>query len=101
MPVDNCNGRFICDTDMIRLDPDQFPPFLMSIIDAEIPFSLPCLCKKPEVREFGSKRSWDLPYCGIRSQVWYNVEEGESDRDGVRREEKIHDGHFDVGSVDR
>lgn len=93
MSVDLLDRRFVGDTDMIRLDPDQLSILRMRIIDAQIPLSLPSLQQKPQIREFGRKWSRDTLKSCIGCEVWYQPEEHECNWNGVGSEDEVGDRH--------
>lgn len=94
MPVDDGYGRRVGDTDMVGLDAHEFSVLLVRVLHALIPPALARLQQQPQGRELRGERAGDISDRGVRGVVWDDVEEEESDRDGVRREEEVDHGHF-------
>lgn len=87
-------GGRVCDTDMVRLNPDQFSILPVGFVHTSVSFALSCLQQQPQVREFCGKRSGDIPYGGIRSKVLDEVVEEQSSRNSDGGEEEVDHGHF-------
>jgi hypothetical protein len=93
MPVYLLDCRFICHTHMVWLYPNKLPIFLMCFVDALVALSLSCLQEKPEIREFGEERTWNISNFGVGGEVWDKPEEHESDGNCPGSEDEVGDGH--------
>jgi len=87
------DGRQIRDTDMVGLDPHEFPIFLVRLVHTLISFALPALQQQPEIRELGCEGPGDVPYPCIGSEVRDEEVERERDRDRIGRDQEIEDSH--------
>lgn len=93
MSVHHVNSGLIRDTDMIWLDPYKLSMLLVFRVDSEIPLPLTSLQQEPQIRELGSKWTWDRIQRSIGRQVWDEIEDEETNWDGPRGQQQIKDSH--------
>ena len=94
MAVDDLDGRFIRNTDMIRLNPHELAILLVCFINALVSFALPTLCQEPQIAELCSEWSWYISYAAIGSEVWHEPEEHEAKWNYIWTDKEIEDSHF-------
>jgi hypothetical protein len=93
MSIHLLDSRLIGNTDMVRLDANEFSVLLVRLVHTLVPLALSNLPQKPEIREPGGEGSWDVPNGGIGREVRHEPEENESHGNGIGSEEDVGDRH--------
>lgn len=84
--VDCLDSTVVRNTDVIWLDPNDFPKLLMSLVNSKISSSMPALPHQPEVGELSWEWGWTFRQTWI-SQVWKDVIEYWNEQESPRGEE--------------
>ncbi len=87
MPIDYGYCVWVSDGDMVRLDPDQGPKSLVSLINCEESSTSPGLVEEPQIRESCGERRRDIVDSPI-TDIWQKVVDERQEQEGIRRDEK-------------
>lgn len=87
MAVNNWNGFMVRDGDVIGLNANQRPVFLMSFVDCYKASTATALIKEPQVGECSYSWAGDVTY-GMRADVRQEIEEEGQEKQSVRCKQK-------------
>ena len=73
MAVDEWDGPVIIDTDVVGLDPDHLPMFLVCLVDKEVPLAPAGRHQQPQVGEAGEEGPAQIAKGSECDDVWIQV----------------------------